>query len=116
LGFIALSKTNKHFFMIILLLLGLLYIIHLKKTIDKQNIKNSKQLQQINNKLDSYISSINYIILLLLVIGFILYIGEKKIEYGNNFNYSTFLFGNPNCKGYSPDVNFITAFQKAFTP
>jgi len=51
---------------------------------------------------------------MVLIIGFIIYLGEKKIEYKNNFKYITFLFGNPKCKGYSPNTNYEEAFVSAF--
>jgi len=41
--------------------------------------------------------------------------GEKKIEYKNDFNYLTFFFGKPNCKGESPKVDFFKALKYAFT-
>ena len=115
IGFLLLSKTNKHIFMTILILLALLYIIHLKKTIELQNNKNNKQSPILQN-LESYSLIIKKSIFTLLIIGFILYLGEKKYEYKKQFNYLTFLFGKPNCKGSSPNIDPIKAFQKAFTP
>lgn len=36
--------------------------------------------------------------ILLMVGGFVVYMGEKKMEYGTQFNYMRFVFGNPSCK------------------
>ena len=37
--------------------------------------------------------------------------GEKKIEYKNKFNYLTFVFGKPNCKGESPNTTIFKAIK-----
>lgn len=42
----------------------------------------------------------------MLVLGFILYLGEKKYEYKNKFDYLTFIFGKPKCRGHTPKVNY----------
>ena len=34
--------------------------------------------------------------------GFIIYLGEKKLEYGEEFSFMNFIIGNPICKGYTP--------------
>ena len=122
LGFIALVRTNKNIFLIILSLLGILYLFSLKRNIinkennnhntSKEKIKENKELL---NKLEYYQGYINKAIFTLIVIGFILYLGEKKVEYGKEFNYITFLLGKPNCKGESPDVGIIEALQNVIS-
>ena len=49
-------------------------------------------------------------------VGFIHYLGEKKIEYGtSDFNYKKFLFGKPKCKNENPDYKgFIDTIIHAF--
>ena len=50
----------------------------------------------------------NYLVIssiITLVVGFIYYIGEKKIEYGKDFTYYTFMIGNPTCKLDTPQMN-----------
>ena len=39
-----------------------------------------------------------------MIIGFILYLGEKKIEYKDKFNYITFIFGKPSCTNIFPKI------------
>ena len=51
---------------------------------------------------------------IVLIVGFIIYMGEKKIEYKNSFKYSTFIFGKPSCKGKSPDTKLVESFIQAF--
>jgi hypothetical protein len=130
-GFILLTRTNKETFMAILTLLGILYILHLKTTMEQQKIDNLKkndskepelskyqilEIEQNINKLDKYKQYTKNIIILLLVIGFTAYLGEKKLEYGKDFNYTTFLLGNPSCKSYSPSIQIFNALKNAFTP
>ena len=54
------------------------------------------------------------IFFVVLVIGFIIYVGEKKIEYKKKFKYSTFIFGKPSCKGKSPNTKLVESFVHAF--
>ena len=117
IGFMILTKTNKNVFLVILILLGLLYIIHLKKTLELSNKEdhNNKEHKKYIDTLDNYINIIKTSIVGLLGIGFLLYLGEKKYEYGKNFNYLTFLVGKPNCKGNSPDINIVDALSEALS-
>ena len=44
------------------------------------------------------------------IFGFIIYLGEKKIEYKENFTYFTFLFGKPKCINKNPEN--LTVFKR----
>ena len=44
----------------------------------------------------------------------LVYMGEKKTEYKNNFNYYKFFLGNINCKHKSPNINIINSFKQNF--
>ena len=122
---LLLVNCEKNFFIIGLLLLGILYLLQLIKNdyiiykkkdeivIDEnenENEKNNKALKLIQN-----IEKIIFIIFfIVLVVGFTVYMGEKKIEYKNKFNYITFIFGKPSCRGKSPNVKYFEAFRSAF--
>lgn len=117
-GFIVFSKTSTKFFFPVLFFLGLLYILHIRKsqlqtqlqqknTTDDMISSNQKQLDTLNTIMD--VSS--KITLVILAMGFFVYIGEKRVEYKNNFNFLTFLFGKTNCKGKSPKVSILKALQ-----
>ena len=55
------------------------------------------------------------LILLLTLIGFLIYLGNKKKEFGKNFNFIKFLFGNPVCKHYTPPIkSYIEEIKYAF--
>ena len=48
-------------------------------------------------------------------IGFFVYMGEKKLEYKNDFDYITFFFGKGECRKNNTNVSFTKALQTAFT-
>jgi hypothetical protein len=48
------------------------------------------------------------------LVGFLVYMGEKKIEYKKRFRYLTFLFGKPSCRGFSPKTKMANSFLHAF--
>ena len=54
---------------------------------------------------------------LLMLIGFIVYVGEKKSEYGTQFQWGTFFFGKTTCKGDEETSRLTTgeAIKRAFT-
>ena len=120
---LLLINCDKKFFVVGLLLLGLLYILQLikndyviDKIEDKQvNDENKYEKDEKTLKLIENIERIIFIIFfIVLVLGFTVYMGEKKIEYKNKFNYITFIFGKPSCRGKSPEVKYLEAFSSAF--
>ena len=120
---LLLINCDKKFFVVGLLLLGLLYILQLikndyviDKIEDKQvNDENKYEKDEKTLKLIENIERIIFIIFfIVLVLGFTVYMGEKKIEYKNKFNYITFIFGKPSCRGKSPEVKYLEAFTSAF--
>jgi len=46
--------------------------------------------------------------------GFLVYLGEKKIEYKKNFSYITFLFGAPACREITKHKNTINSLKHIF--
>ena len=100
--FLILINCSKTFFMIALVLLAGIYVIQLKKN-DFINTHDPSPETQIQIE---RINQLNNILLILFFIviksGFIIYMGEKKIEYRKEFSYTTFLFGKPSCRGISP--------------
>ena len=119
---LLLINSDKKFFVLGLILLAILYILQLIKNDYINNKKINEEInEEINNKNKerlSLIKNIEKIIFLIffivLVLGFIIYMGEKKIEYKNKFSYITFIFGKPSCRGKSPEVKYLEAFTSAF--
>lgn len=87
----------------VLLLLGI-YLINIRK--DQLTATNSdkpedkalaERLQAI--QLAMFVTSI-----IISVIGFVAYAIEKSREYGNDFKLLTFIFGNAECRNYTPNA------------
>ena len=105
--FLILMNTNILFFIISLITLAGIYLISIKKKESTPILTNELYFNTVNDAL--------YIVFFIsTLIGFIIYMGEKKIEYKNNFRYVTFFLGNPICKGYSPKTKYIDSFFAAF--
>jgi len=47
--------------------------------------------------------------------GFLIYLGEKKIQYKSQFDYITFILGTPTCKETEHDIPYWDALKAAFT-
>lgn len=120
---LLLINCEKKFFVLGLILLGILYILQLIKNdyinnkIEDKKINDDTKYKKDEERL-SLIKNIEKVIFLIffivLVLGFIIYMGEKKIEYKDKFKYITFIFGKPSCRGRSPDVKYLEAFTSAF--
>lgn len=122
--FIIFIANNYHTFLTGLFIIGIIYILNLKKVEYEEFIKinkdNNEQIIQIENYNRSlnYIKMINnilfYLFIIVIVIGCILYMGEKKIEYKDKFNYITFIFGQSSCKNKSPTTNALQSLKAVF--
>ena len=66
-----------------------------------------------------FINQLNGILIILfittIIIGFLIYMGEKKIEYKDKFNYITFVFGQSKCKDKTPVIKLTQSLGAAFS-
>ena len=112
--FLLLINCNRKFFIVVLFLLVLSYIIRLIKNDYINNHEIDEEVKD-HFKYVNYLEFTIYVLFFItLILGFIIYMGEKKLEYKNKFSYITFIFGKPTCKGKSPKTNYIEAFISAF--
>lgn len=119
--FILSSKTTKYINYILIILFIISFIIQLYKDRIKQKEKNNILTK--NEKIHlSYINIYNnyilQIIILLILIGLIIYIGEQKRSYGDDFNYYSFFVGNTTCNDDEKNINepneYWTSIKHAF--
>jgi hypothetical protein len=119
--FLLIMKTDKYFFLSLLLIIAIIYILVLQqneynKLLENKDITHQNKLlytEKLNNI--TYINNKLFIITVILTfIGFLLYMGEKKCEYKYKFNYLKFIFGQPQCRNKSPPINYIKAIQCIF--
>lgn len=143
LYFVILSRCHINIFYIIFGLICVSYLVHLYKDIsteklnllntslleEGENGKNNKNNKNKTNKVSgkeyeelktriNFLNDIEFvlyiIIIILTVFGMMVYMGEKKLEYKNNFNYYTFFLGNINCKHKSPNSSILKSFKQNF--
>lgn len=93
--FVITTRSILSLIVVNIIILCVLYIIHIRKNIRKKKNKDTKA-----DDIAMYVlSAIN---VFLSILGFCLYLREKKLEYGDDFRFSIFMRGNPTCKGYAP--------------
>lgn len=85
------------------------------------NMQNQDENEETEEENDNKIlfEKIRYILLWVVIIttiiGFLIYLGNKKREYGNQFNYLTFIFGKPTCLNSSPKIkSYLSEIMHAF--
>tara|TARA_Y100000389_G_C17469564_1_gene529065 strand:- start:3127 stop:3576 length:450 start_codon:yes stop_codon:yes gene_type:complete len=108
--FLFLINTHVNFFLICCILLLCLYSLDVYDRVESKNLnEKTKKIHKTIRKV------LKILFFIFLVIGFILYMGEKKIEYKDDFNYITFIFGKPVCRNISPDLQYKKFLKTAFT-
>ena len=119
--FIILIKTDYRFFIVILIILCLLYLSVLKKYEIIDSIKNEKDpiiKTELEKERDMFILINNIIficIIIILIIGYLVYMGEKKYYFKDKFNYFTFIFGKPSCAfNNSKPLTILNSLKHAF--
>ena len=123
--FIFIIKTNYNFFIAIMVLLGIIYLIELKKFEYDDDIKNlendkksnSSEIITLKRNKDLLIKIQNIIfgiIIIFIIIGFLSYLGEKKNQYKNNFDFYTFLIGKPDCSNLPDKISIKNSLKYAF--
>ena len=134
--FVINTRTYHKVWMILFLLYAIVYLIHIArlqadnylnnqiKTMKKKN-KSNKEIsykEDILTKKYIFIANYGYVveraclytIIILTVIGLIMFLGEKKLEFGKKFKWKDFLFLKPQCKRYPINHSFIELFTAAF--
>jgi len=117
--FIFISKTEYGFFISILIITAIIYVLYLKRRelTKKEETASNKEKEEIAKKHDLIIKINNgmiIVIFILTIIGFLIYMGRKKFEYKNNFNYLTFIFGKVECTGTISNINYSTYLKHLF--
>ena len=81
----------------LLLLLGI-YLLNIKRDRATQEKQHAEVVQI--TKIQRWVVSAT---VGMSLIGFALYTIEKKLEYGNKFDFFTFLLGTTSCRAFTPD-------------
>lgn len=115
LWFIIIAKCYYTIWFLLFGLVGLLYVIQMyknkKDSLEKDQEEENKNVKTLNT-LEKILAVLTFI---LILFGFIAYMGVKKMEYGKKFNYLTFIFGMPECRGQSHKFpGYLTLLAHAF--
>jgi hypothetical protein len=106
--FLISSKMTANWWIPLILLLTGLYVINYYR----------EHVAVLTKDVDSYLDYAEYAIFsisaLITLFGFIIYIGEKKIDYRGKFDYSTFILGTPTCKGTPSKASYWDSLKAAF--
>lgn len=122
LVFLINAKTKYQFWIAVFMLYAVIYLLHIVKKeydtyiINENTSEYDKEKYEYRNKLIGVTQNVSIgFIILLTIVGFLVYMGEKKIEYSKNFNYHTFFLGKPSCRDSNPkDVSFLKALNAVF--
>ena len=133
--FMFLSKLNYIIWFLVFGIFAIIYVSHiyLSQIQSENQITRSKigdntvspdaddkmPTQNITEKIETIKTMQNYLLVTVFpitIVGFIHYLGEKKIEFGyTGFDYKKFLFGKPKCSGSSPEYKgFFDTMAHAF--
>lgn len=108
--FMIVIKSHIVFLYIIFGILMVIYLLTIQIDILEEQEKETVSIK----RLKTTRKILKIILLAVIPIGFLLYLGEKKLEYKKNFSYMTFLFGKSVCKSETPTRNIIKSAKALF--
>jgi uncharacterized membrane protein len=88
--FLLTTRMDFKWWVGLIVILCMFYILQVYKDHDKTEDKDKK-------KYEYYQIYLSYLMITVLIIGFLVYIGRKKVEYKDSFNLMTFIFGKTTC-------------------
>ena len=108
--FMIVIKSHIVFLYIIFGILMVIYLLTIQIDILEEQEKETVSIK----RLKTTRKILKIILLAVIPIGFLLYLGEKKLEYKKNFSYMTFLFGKSVCKAETPTRNILKSAKALF--
>ena len=108
--FVLTTRMRIEFWFAVITLVGAIYLIHLYQsdlTSDTPDEEKSNTLNIVKQVLAASAGIIT-------LIGFVSYLGEKKIEYKEKFHLETLLLGAPSCREKTPKVGFFDSLRGVF--
>ena len=117
--FLLLINSHHVTFIISMAILTVSYLITLKikenNAIDDNDKERQSRLQTSNDNMERIQSYLHFIIVAVIVIGFLSYLGSKKAEYKTGFSYFTFIFGKTVCANDGSKLSYIKGLRNAFS-
>ena len=96
--FIFTTKMEIHAFALFVIVLFALYLFNIYFDRNHKHLEEDKK-EQFKENINRYGLILG---VLITIIGFTSFVGQKKIEYGNRFNWTSFFMGYPQCKKETP--------------
>jgi len=106
--FLISSKMTASWWLALVVLLAALYLIDLYES------RNLKEPPETKKNLGYVKTGILTTSMLLTLVGFLIYVGEKKLEYKSEFSYVTLLLGTPVCKNTPNKTPYLESLKAAF--
>lgn len=106
--FILMTKMDKYFFLGLICIITIVYLLeHHKKETKEEDTKKS---------ISKIINILEYIGIVIFIVGFLSYYGEKRYEYDRDFRIETFILGKAVCKGNTSSLktNYMRNFSNIF--
>jgi CDP-diglyceride synthetase len=103
--FLLAAKMTANWWMVLAILLAALYLLELYDVRKRPEVhKNIEWAKKVILGLSMAVT----------LVGFVIYVGEKKLDYKSGFNYTTLLLGTTKCKG-TPNVQpYLESLKAAF--
>ncbi len=113
--FVLITKVEYKIFILIIVLLFISYIVVLQKELQKKKNETLEEQERRETKMYDQINLVVYfIVVILILIGVAIFMGEKKMEYKNKFNYITFFFGKVKCAKNLQKHTYSNALKHLF--
>ena len=120
--FLINAKTKYQFWIAVFMLYALIYLLHIVKKeydsyiVNEETSDDDKKMYESRNVYIDTTQNLSMgLIVFLTVIGFLTYMGEKKLEYSKKFDYHTFFLGKPSCRDSNPkNVSMVQSLKAVF--
>jgi hypothetical protein len=107
--FMISTRLRFDMWLLLVTILASMYILKIYKDNESDGLTDKAK-----DRIETAEKLLFYVGIGVTALGVMLYLGEKKIEYGDSFKYGRFFFGQVQCKGASPNVTVGRALRAAF--
>jgi hypothetical protein len=109
--FVASTRMNLYAWFILLIAIGGCYLLQIYQDDIERDTENLDERQDELTGINLAKKILTGIAIAITIFGVAIYFGEKRIEYGKDFNLSTFVLGVPECRRYTPDISITKSLK-----
>lgn len=104
--FMISTRINFNMWSILVCILAIMYVLKVyKENSDEKLTDNQKDI------IENTESILFFTAIAITGLGFLIYLGEKKLEYGKKFDIGKFIVGSTECKGKSPSISYLESLK-----